>query len=269
MHSNFLAHIQALDAKGKEAAAFQDESLACENRWGVCTRKAVSAAYRTRIFTQWRDVALIKKVNMQIIHTAFASTSTRWFRRSLKQRFLGWKSAAVQTVSIADTISVSSKSRSVRSCFDDWLMCARNTAREAEHAAVESNAKMVCDQMHEKAMVALKEEMTAQTTTLVLDQQHECNALLQHKEAEASDQVSKLEASHAHQIMMLEQTLETQTRELAKAVADLKEEHAQRVVANTQAHEEEMIQLNHLLEAKRFEMDSEVCANLTADNLYR
>lgn len=289
-------NIQALDAKSKEAAAFQDESLACENRWGLCTRKAVSKASKTRVFTQWRDVTLNKKVNMQIIHTAFASTSTRWFRRSLKHRFLEWKLAAVSTVSIADTISISYTSRSVRWCFDDWLMCARSTARQVEHAAVEKNTTVMCEQVHERAAAMLKKEMTAQTSTLLQDKQQECKALheqaaavlkeemttqttmllqnkqqecntqLKLKDSEASERVSSLQTNHTREIATLEQTLETKTRELEKAVADLREEHVQHVAANTQAHKEEMIKINHLLEAKRSEMDTEVSSYLYYDH---
>lgn len=115
-----LSHVTAsLMERTQMVDELQADALLALDRWGMRSHKAVTKAATARVFQQWRDLLLNGKVNRQIIHTAFASTCTRWFRRSMKQRFLAWKSASAQTVSIADFISSSSKARMLRACLDE------------------------------------------------------------------------------------------------------------------------------------------------------
>ena len=59
------------------------------------------------------------QVNLQMIHTALASTSKHWFRRSLKRRLLAWRAEAARSVSIADSVCSSAASRLLRNCLDE------------------------------------------------------------------------------------------------------------------------------------------------------
>ena len=71
----------ALAARSKDLDAAVNESRQCQDRWGVCSQAAVKQSSKSRAFMRWARDAQRSKVNMQIIHTAFASTSRCWFRR--------------------------------------------------------------------------------------------------------------------------------------------------------------------------------------------
>jgi len=71
----------ALAAKSKDLDAAVNENRQCQDRWGVCSQAAVKQSSKSRASRRWASDAQHSKVNMQIMHTAFASTSTRWFRR--------------------------------------------------------------------------------------------------------------------------------------------------------------------------------------------
>ena len=71
----------ALASKSKDLDAALTASRQCEDRWGVCSHAAVTKSSKLRAFRQWAGAAMHRKVNLQMIHMAFASTGSRWFRR--------------------------------------------------------------------------------------------------------------------------------------------------------------------------------------------
>lgn len=71
----------ALASKAKELDAALAESGNYESRWGLCMNAARANSSKSRAFRRWAGYTMHKKVSMQIIHTAFTSTSTYWFRR--------------------------------------------------------------------------------------------------------------------------------------------------------------------------------------------
>jgi hypothetical protein len=109
----------SLIIKTREVDELQDDARLALESWGTRSCRVVSKAATARVFRQWRDLSLNGKINRQIMHTAFVATCTRWFRRSLKQRFLAWKSASEQSVSITDVISSSSKAQMLRACLEE------------------------------------------------------------------------------------------------------------------------------------------------------
>jgi septal ring factor EnvC (AmiA/AmiB activator) len=71
----------ALASKSKDLDAVLTASRQREDRWGVCSHAAVTKSSNLRAFRRWAGAAMHRKVNLQMIHTAFASTGSRWFRR--------------------------------------------------------------------------------------------------------------------------------------------------------------------------------------------
>ena len=119
VQNSLIIKTQMANDLQRKADELQDDARLALDSWGTRSCKAVSKAATARVFRQWRDLSLNGKINRQIMHTAFVSTCTRWFRRSLKQRFHAWKSASKQSVSIADVISSSTKARMLRACLEE------------------------------------------------------------------------------------------------------------------------------------------------------
>ena len=76
-------------------------------------------------------------------------------------------------------------------------------------------------------MQTIKEEMTSQTTRLLQSKDEQHGAEMKQTKLEASDGLARAEEKRQAQVVELQRTLDTKTEELEKAIADLKEKHAQ------------------------------------------
>ena len=200
----------ALERKTAEALGLENACTLREDRWALCSRKAVAKGGLFRALLNWKALSFHTKVSLQILHVAFSTTRSRWHRRALSVMFQGWKSLAREGVALSDYVHVGANARALRSAFCEWAMIARAAVRDAQSAAVEK--------LHSETMKLQKNESLAET-----------ERLLQTKDAEARQ--------------FLEQ---------------VKAQHQQELAEKSHAHMEEMIKLNHLLEARGSEMAAEV-----------
>ena len=76
-------------------------------------------------------------------------------------------------------------------------------------------------------MQTIKEEMTSQTTRLLQRKEEQHGAVMKQTKLEASDGLTRAEEQRQAQVGELQRMLDTKTEELEKAIAGLKEKHAQ------------------------------------------